>query len=41
MAQVLGLAPFFIVITLGMLAVPLVVSSLFSGSATTISLPRI
>ena len=39
-AQVLGLAPFFIVITLGMLAVPLVVSSLFSGSATTISLPR-
>ena len=41
MGQVLGLAPFFIVITLGMLAVPLVVSSLFNGSTTSLSIPRL
>ena len=33
MAQVLALSPFFIIIMLGMLSVPLVVSGLFSGSS--------
>lgn len=40
-AQMMGLAPFFIVIILGMLAVPLVVSSLFNGSTTSLSIPRL
>jgi hypothetical protein len=39
--QMIGLAPFFIVIILGMLAVPLVVSSLFNGSTTSLSIPRL
>lgn len=34
MAQVLALSPFFIIIMLGMLSVPLVVSGLFSGSSS-------